>query len=448
LPFPPERARKKETEPGVRLVRPLTGPCESPSLAAPFPRDGAMSVLRTSQTHPLQIAEVSAGPGMGRIGITFCPGKHDRAAATGAWARDLAADLDAIRAWGAQTVLTLVEPAELLALKVPGLGAEVRARGMAWLHLPIADYSVPSAAFEQRWAAQGRVIRSGLRRGEDILVHCKGGLGRAGMIAARLMVELGAEPKAAIRAVRSARPGAIETPGQLARVRDTQPLAEPAVIDTARLERVGGRLGSNPGGIWQDGAGGRYYVKELETPTLARNEYLAAALYRLAGAPVLAYLPAAAPEQVATVLVPLEKNRLSQLSAAERAEAQRWFGVHVWLANWDAAGFQGDNQGVIAGEVTTLDVGGALEFRAQGDPKGRAFGPTVPELDRLRDDPDNPFAAELFGPMTPEALAEAVAVVTRLPDAAIWAVVAGQGGRAALAEKLIARKADMAQRIS
>ncbi|WP_081035915.1 cyclin-dependent kinase inhibitor 3 family protein [Rhodobacter capsulatus] len=407
-----------------------------------------MASARTSLTHPLQIAEVPAGPGLGRIGITFCPGKHDRAAMSGAWARDLGLDLDAIAGWGATHVVTLVEPQELGMLKVPDLGTQVRARGMDWHHMPIADYSVPIPAFEARWQAEGRVIRAALRAGADVVVHCKGGLGRAGMIAARLLVELGADPKAAVKAVRTARPGAIETPAQLALVRATLPLAEPARVDPAQLTRVGGRLGSNPGGIWADAAGGRLYVKELESPAQAQNEYLAAALYRLAGAPVLSYLPCAAPDQVATVFVDLEKSGLSHLTEAERAQAWHWFGVHAWLANWDAAGFQGDNQGVIGGVVTTLDVGGALEFRAQGDPKGRAFGPEVPEVTRLRDDPDNPFARQLFGPMSPAALRAALTVVIALPDAAIRKVVARHHGRDALAEKLLARKADLARQLS
>jgi hypothetical protein len=184
-----------------------------------------MTVARTSQTHPLQIAEVRAGPAFGRIGITFCPGKHDRAAATGAWARDLATDLDAIVAWGARLVLTLVEPAELKALKVPHLGPEVQGRGLQWRHLAIADYSVPTEAFEQQWQTQGPEIRALLRGGADVLVHCKGGLGRAGTIAARLLVELGVAPDQAIRDVRRARPGAIETPSQLALVRRTVAIA-------------------------------------------------------------------------------------------------------------------------------------------------------------------------------------------------------------------------------
>ena len=53
-----------------------------------------------------------------------------------------------------------------------------------------------------------------LRGGGDIVVHCKGGLGRAGMIAARLLVELGMAPEQAIKEVRNVRKGAIETLAQ------------------------------------------------------------------------------------------------------------------------------------------------------------------------------------------------------------------------------------------
>ena len=109
--------------------------------------------MRTSLTHPLQVAQVAA-PGGGVVGITFCPGKHQLTAATGSWARDLAIDLDAIKAWGAGAVLTLVTPQELKELRVEMLGHEVAARGMRWFHLPIEDVSTPtpqSRGCTHRW---------------------------------------------------------------------------------------------------------------------------------------------------------------------------------------------------------------------------------------------------------------------------------------------------------
>ncbi|NJL07212.1 MAG: hypothetical protein HC900_02350 [Methylacidiphilales bacterium] len=219
------------------------------------------------------------------------------------------------------------------------------------------------------------------------------------------------------------------------------------VIDTAAMQKVGRRMGSNPGGVYQDGRGRRFYVKSLESPQHARNEILAARLYQLAGAPTLTYVRTKDPAEVATVFVALDKTHVSQLSDSERKQAQRWLGVHAWTANWDAAGFDGDNQGVMDGVVLTLDVGGALEFRAQGDPKGRAFGTCVRELDLLRNDVGNPHAVRLFGDMSPAEVNEAIAMVTRIPDAAIRQAVAENGGSGALADKMAARKADMATRM-
>jgi len=148
------------------------------------------------------------------VGITFCPGKYDRQAATGYWDRDLSRDLDAICEWGAAAVVTLVEQKELTLLRVERLGEEVLRRRMLWFHLPIVDVSTPDEGFEGQWQIAGGELLTLLRSGRDVLVHCRGGLGRAGTIGARLLIELGVEPVIAIRQVRAARPGAIETRAQ------------------------------------------------------------------------------------------------------------------------------------------------------------------------------------------------------------------------------------------
>jgi ADP-ribosyl-[dinitrogen reductase] hydrolase len=182
--------------------------------------------MRTSQSHPLKIAAVEAVPGYGRLGITFCPGKKQASALSGPWDRDLGADLAAIADWGAVAVISLIEDHEIEALGVSSLGAEVAERHMEWIHLPIRDVSVPGVAFEHAWKLHGPGIRARLRDGFNILVHCKGGLGRAGTIAARLLVELGTTPGEAIARVRSARPGAIETGAQEAYVRSFSAVEE------------------------------------------------------------------------------------------------------------------------------------------------------------------------------------------------------------------------------
>lgn len=181
---------------------------------------------RTSQSHPLQIAEVQPGEGCGMIGITFCPGKKQKSAFTGDWDRDLDLDLGSVAQWGAAAVVTLIEEHEFAMLGVHGLGDAVREHFLSWYHLPIRDVDVPGQSFEQAWHGVGEQLRAILRGGFNVLVHCKGGLGRAGMVAARLLIELGMDPADAIKAVRDARPGAIETAGQLDHVRALAAVAE------------------------------------------------------------------------------------------------------------------------------------------------------------------------------------------------------------------------------
>jgi ADP-ribosyl-[dinitrogen reductase] hydrolase len=163
---------------------------------------------------PLRIAEI-ATPATGLIGVTFAPGKKQQSAFSGLHDRDLPTDLDAIARWNAAVVITLLTDTELDDLKIPDIGHQVTRRFMEWHHLPIEDGSVPDAAFEAGWAANSARLRSLLMAGANILIHCKGGLGRAGMVAGRLLVEMGVEPDTAIRKIRAARgEGAIETRAQ------------------------------------------------------------------------------------------------------------------------------------------------------------------------------------------------------------------------------------------
>jgi ADP-ribosyl-[dinitrogen reductase] hydrolase len=150
-------------------------------------------------------------PGQGRLALCRGPGTGDV---------PTTADLDALVAAGVAHVVCLQQPRELQRLEPPESIADrrglVEARQMSFTHEPIEDFSTPQLAQAQvlvdRVAAQ-------LARGETVALHCWAGLGRAGTIAACVLVRQGMKPHDAIAAVRDARPGAIQTPQQEAFVR-------------------------------------------------------------------------------------------------------------------------------------------------------------------------------------------------------------------------------------
>ena len=175
-----------------------------------------MDIPKTSTTHPLRIDSLVVGSVSGRIGLTFCPGKKQTDAQSGFWDRSLDDDLRAIKGFGAVALVTLMPDSELQSLGVSSrqIGDKTSELGIEWYQLPIPDGGVPDRGFEESWADAGRRLRAHLKAGHNIVIHCKGGLGRTGTVAARLLIEFGADSRNAIQSVRKARLGAIENDRQ------------------------------------------------------------------------------------------------------------------------------------------------------------------------------------------------------------------------------------------
>jgi len=222
--------------------------------------------------------------------------------------------------------------------------------------------------------------------------------------------------------------------------------APPPPLDPSKLKKVGPQMGSNPGGVFEDEKGRKFYVKQGRSKDHVRNEMTAADLYELAGAPTLRYRDVAGGEHVASEMEKLDKTNASEMSDDEVRRAKRDFLAHAWTSNYDAVGTGGDNLVAAGHDVFSVDLGGALEYRARGAPKGETFGDKVTEIDTMRDPKIAPDASEIFGDITPAEFRESAAKVTSIPDDEIREVIKARGGSDALADKMIARKNDIAKR--
>lgn len=173
-----------------------------------------------------------------------------------------------------------------------------------------------------------------------------------------------------------------------------------APLNINKFEQVGGQKGTNPGGIWKNPeTGEQWYLKVPQTKDHLGNEILASRLYELAGVKVPEIRPT--PDgMIASKIVdgsPLHEfgPNISSYHAVTN-EITKDFPIDAWLANWDVVGTGKDNIIMSGGSPYRIDMGGALRYRAQGSPKGDAFGNEVTELKTLLDSKINPDASQVY----------------------------------------------------
>lgn len=88
--------------------------------------------------------------------------------------------------------------------------------GMDLLHVPVEDFSAPTADDIDRFLQTARFYR---HEHKPIVVHCGAGMGRTGTMIACYLVDGGMPAEQAIALVRKRRPGSIETQDQEQAVR-------------------------------------------------------------------------------------------------------------------------------------------------------------------------------------------------------------------------------------
>ena len=144
-------------------------------------------------------------PASAGLAVIPCPGRTDRA-------RDLEEDLGVLRRADVTALFGWITTPELERVGVAHLAACAAGHGLAYHRCSVPDQRVPS--IEEAVAAVDEAVAL-LARGERVALHCLGGLGRSGTLAACVLVHRGIAPTEAVARVREARgPRAVETAEQ------------------------------------------------------------------------------------------------------------------------------------------------------------------------------------------------------------------------------------------
>ncbi|WP_170791140.1 protein-tyrosine phosphatase family protein [Ruegeria lacuscaerulensis] len=143
--------------------------------------------------------------GPGRLGISPLPG------AGGAYA----ADLKTVQDWRPDLVISMTTSSEMKNLGAAAFGVDLERLGVEWAHLPVQDFGAPDARIQAIWPDVSQRARAFLSGDGGILVHCRGGCGRSGMVALRLMTDSGLPADTALQMLRTVRPCAVETEAQM-----------------------------------------------------------------------------------------------------------------------------------------------------------------------------------------------------------------------------------------
>lgn len=184
------------------------------------------------------LAICGCGRVRGQIAIAGCPGRSTASQYPPAADRQLERDVATLARWGAGAVVTLLDSLELARLRLQTLPALLAAQRIAWHHLPLDPRQIPNPSFEQGWRTLSAPLAAMVRDGGRLVVHCRDGRARAGMVAALLLVELGSAPQDAINRVRAARPGTLDRAEEEAYVRGHKPARTADIYQLDLLDTI------------------------------------------------------------------------------------------------------------------------------------------------------------------------------------------------------------------
>ncbi len=138
--------------------------------------------------------------------LTPCPGTKGT---------DLTSSLQQLKAQGVKAVVTALSEDEMAKAGVAELSQQVQALGMLWFHCPIEDDQAPDAEFKVDWLKASPELHQLLDNNQGVALHCMGGSGRTGLLAAHLLLERGWDLATIKTRVQALRPGAYTKASQI-----------------------------------------------------------------------------------------------------------------------------------------------------------------------------------------------------------------------------------------
>ncbi len=138
--------------------------------------------------------------------LTPCPGTKGE---------DLKTSLERLKVQGAEAIVTALQNSEMEQAAVTELPVIAEQLGLKWYHQPIEDDHAPDEEFAECWKITGPKVHKVLQSGGKVVLHCMGGAGRTGLLAAHILLELGWKADTIKSEVQALRPGAFTKPVQI-----------------------------------------------------------------------------------------------------------------------------------------------------------------------------------------------------------------------------------------
>ncbi|MFT7006978.1 MAG: protein-tyrosine phosphatase [Colwellia sp.] len=157
--------------------------------------------------HPYYSIDIENGA---RIVLTPCPGTQGL---------ELEASIKNLKQAGAMVLLTLMFDEEITRNHIELLPDLCKKYDITWIQLPIVDDDVPNKSFEDKWKQYHALILATIINGGCVTIHCKGGKGRTGLVAAMILTCYGWSIEKVIGCIQKVRPEALRVKEQLAYIR-------------------------------------------------------------------------------------------------------------------------------------------------------------------------------------------------------------------------------------